>query len=390
MANLLGDLTKTLGGLGSVGGDLANLLNFSGLGDRSGYVQTPKLATSVYGLDLPALNQNIPFLKFEFFAHIYPNGDAAEYFASIFKESHWSGGFPLIKSVVIPSVDIDTKTLNEYNRNRISQTKLKFKPVKLVIHDAVNGITLNMWKAYYEYYFSDGNKKTDQVSDQVLNPSENFPTNKFGYNLAQVGNTKYLFDKIDIYQIHAKKVIQTTLYNPRISSFTHDTLDYSSNETVAITLEFDYEWIEYHTCASIEDDPNLLAFLGKSRPLEMNFNWKTPVAACKPPPEATSSGMLSGVVSSESSLDNVVGGFKTAAGMAQSALGVVRDVKKTAQVIVGKAASAASVWNQVQMDITGKDEPIIPAPKIRDVSAYVNQIPTGYSDIRRFSRNVLK
>jgi hypothetical protein len=180
------------------------------------------------------------------------------------------------------------------------------------------------------------------------------------------------------------------LYNPRISSFTHDTLDYSSNETVAITLEFDYEWIEYHTCASIEDDPNLLAFLGKARPLEMNFNWKTPPQSCKPQPEATSSGMLASVAGEEGMLDSIVGGFKTAAGMAQSAIGVVRDVKKTAQVIVGKAASAASVWNQVQMDITGKDEPIIPAPNVRDISAYVNQIPTGYSDVRRFSRNVLK
>jgi hypothetical protein len=403
MANLLGDLTTagqslqrsitaTVGGLGSLGGDLANLLDFGGAGDRAGYMQTPKLATTIYGLDHPALNHQIPFLKFEFFANITPNGAASQYFTSVFGDAPWSGAYPLIKSVSIPSVDVETKVLNEYNRPRVSQTKLNYKPVKLVIHDAVDGITLNMWKAYYEYYFHNGDKKPDKIKSQSLNPTK-FTSGQFGYNLAQVGNLKYLFDKIDIFQVHAKKVIQTTIYNPRISNFSHDTLSYDSSETVEISLEFEYEWIEYHTCANIDDDLALQTFLSKSRPLDMNFGWQTPLSKpCNPPAVATASEGLSSMVPGGEGglLDGIVGGFKTAAGMAQSAIGVVKDVKKTAQVIVGKAASAASVWNQVQMDVLGVDTPIIPAPSVRDISAVVNSVPTGYSDLRRFSRNVIK
>lgn len=397
MANLLGDITNagqaiqksitdTVGGLGTLGGQLNNLLDFGGAGDQAGYVQSPKLATTVFGLDHPALNQNIPFLKFEFFATITANGDARPYLEDVFGDSGWSGGYPVIKSVSLPQVDIDTKILNEYNRPRISQTKLKNKPVKLIIHDTVNGTTMKLWKAYYEFYFADGIKdQADRM--QVTNPIL-FPNGKFGYNLGQVSNLKYLFEKIDIFQVHAKKVIQTTLYNPRISNFNHDTLAYDAEGSVEITLEFDYEWVEYHTCANIDDNFELQAFLAKSLPLEMNFNWQTPLPKpCGPPPSENASTLLADAVpgGETSMLEDIVGGFKTAAGVAQSAISTVRDIKKTAQVIVGKVASAASVWNEVQMDVLGVDTPIIPAPNVRQISAVINQIPTNYSDLRQFS-----
>ena len=198
---------------------------------------------------------------------------------------------------------IDTATLNQYNRKRITQSKVAFEPVKVVFHDVADGKTLKFWDMYYRYYFADGNepgkndpkqaqKKSGGMSVEQLvknliptvnpaianlpssikslfggqaTPGANSPTNtdgdksaiqnivtdtldnhNFGFNLPTVQNIRNLIQTIDIYQVHGGRFNQVTLVNPRISAFTHDTLNYAAGDkTLELTFTFEYEYAYY-------------------------------------------------------------------------------------------------------------------------------------------------
>jgi len=185
----------------------------------------------------------------------------------------------------MPSVDIDTDILNQYNRKRVSQTRLQFKPMTLTFHDVADGKTLRFWEMYYEFYFKDGLDKlqADYSSrgDNKIKQAEFFdgvygnkygkdPFENFGYNLTnqvndrrkfsgsrktpeleaitsdKVDKLKYLIDSIDIVQHRGHAAKKTTIVHPRIESFNHDTLMYSGvSDLVEMSMTFVYEDVIY-------------------------------------------------------------------------------------------------------------------------------------------------
>jgi hypothetical protein len=55
--------------------------------------------------------------------------------------------------------------MNQYNRKRIVQTKIKYDPIDISFHDDngsgvgtanLGGTVRALWKAYYNYYYFDG------------------------------------------------------------------------------------------------------------------------------------------------------------------------------------------------------------------------------------------
>ena len=201
----------------------------------------------------------------------------------------------------MPSFDIQSTSLNQYNRKRISQTKIVNKPVKIVFHDVADGKTLKFWDMYYRYYFSDGNEPDKNIAKASAPPSpvsvSQFLTNitpsinpnilsmlpssissvlggtpttsmgantngaksttdgiisntlnshLFGYNLDSVQNIRNLIRSVDIFQVHGGKFNKVTLVNPRIATFSQDALDYSvGDKTMALTFVLDYEYAYY-------------------------------------------------------------------------------------------------------------------------------------------------
>ena len=202
----------------------------------------------------------------------------------------------------MPSMKIQTEVLNQYNRKRISQTRVGFEPIKMVFHDVADGKTLKFWEMYYRYYFMDGTepgandpKKTElggrpysiemlrnltpSLNPSIANlpssvksiiqgrstPGSDLSTNtsgsksliqniikdtldnhNFGFNLPTVGNIRNLIQSIDIFQVHGGRFNQVTLVNPRISAFTHDVLNYATNDkTLELTFTFEYEYAYY-------------------------------------------------------------------------------------------------------------------------------------------------
>lgn len=282
------------------------------------YEKSSRHATYNFNQDSQALYRNQPRFPFEYYININLNnvGTARNYLSQFFNNPSWQQVMPLVKTVEMPSMKIDTDILNQYNRKRISQTRVNFEPIKMVFHDVADGKTLKFWDMYYRYYFDDGNEPgrnqnkqnqsknkkysfeqfvkniTPQVNRDILNlpssvknlfsggpnRSNELPTNTlgvkasmqnivaeslnnhhFGFNLPQVQNVRNLIQSIDIFQVHGGRFNQVTLVNPRISSFSHDKLDYAvNNQTLELTFTFDYEYA-YYTIQNLKlggNEPN--------------------------------------------------------------------------------------------------------------------------------------
>lgn len=276
-----------------------------GQAQKNLFLRSPRHATYNFNQNATSLYINQPRLPFEYYIDIKLNnvGTASSYISSFFNSAEWALITPLVKTIDMPAFKIETTALNQYNRKRLSQTKITFDPIKVVFHDVVDGKTLRFWEMYYRYYFGDGSEpgindpkqlqqnnqpySTEQIlpgtpTSYVPNvqntpasarntylsntpTGENSPTNtngdksainniiadtldnhNFGFNLPTVLDIRYLIQKIDIYQVHGGKFNQVTLVNPRISTFTHDTLSYAEgSKTLEVTMTFEYEYAYY-------------------------------------------------------------------------------------------------------------------------------------------------
>ncbi len=274
------------------------------------YQKNSRHATFNFNQDALSLYRNHPRFPFEFYIDIGLNnvGTAGTYFTQFFNNPAWSQVQPLVKSIDMPAFKIQTDPLNQYNRKRLSQTRIDFEPVRVVFHDVADGKTLKFWEMYYRYYFQDGNepgrntpklaisktgatsateflkKITPSFNPNLANlpssiknvisgikPKDNPFTNNngqkaklqnivqdtldnhaFGFNLPEVQSERNLIESINIFQVHGGRFNQVTLVNPRISSFTHDTLNYStSDKTLELTFTFEYEYA-YYTIQNLE------------------------------------------------------------------------------------------------------------------------------------------
>jgi len=279
---------------------------FTGLSGAGFYYEkSSHNATYNFNQESNAMYRNMPRVPFEYYINLRLNnvGTAATYIKNYFNTASYAQIAPLVKTVEMPSFKIETTPLNQYNRKRLSQTKVTFEPVKVVFHDVADGKTLKFWEMYYRYYFGDGTEpgmnspKQDQSKNNTyslesflnnvtpsINPNlanlpssvkslfqSNAPTNansptntvgskqntdniisnvlnshQFGFNLDQVGSIRNLIQTLEIYQVHAGRFNQVTLVNPRVAAFTHDVLNYAEGgKTLELTFTFEYEYAYY-------------------------------------------------------------------------------------------------------------------------------------------------
>ena len=264
------------------------------------YQKNSRHATHTFGLDNTVLYNSYPRLPFEYYIRINLNnvGTAQSYISSFYTTPMWEQVHPLVKTVDLPTIKIETNAKNQYNRKRISQSGIKFDPVKFVFHDVADGKTLKFWEMYYRYYFADGNEPGMNIAREVNGMAtmemqrnisagtigdstnsvpggmpgtltarnlgrsntntagnkrelQNIVSNTldnhlFGYNLAKVANIRNLIASIDIFQVHGGRFNQITLVNPRVAAFNHDTLNYAeSSKTMEVSFVFEYEYAFY-------------------------------------------------------------------------------------------------------------------------------------------------
>ena len=341
-------------------------------------LRTSDLARRTFGVDKDLYNKSTPLLGFQYFVRVNYNGALKEFVEAYFKEQ---GGFEsnntLVKSVTMPSIGVESEIFNEYNRKRISQTKLKFDPIDMVFHDVSNGNTLKLWQMYYQYYFADGrySTKSQAVKDAPVNPVD-FEHRNYGYDIGtedgRVNDVRYLYKSIEIFQVSAGSFNKVTLYNPRIVDFKHDTLDYSKNDLVEVSYTIDYEWAEYefksrnstNTPQEISEEADIESYFANSNVFEYQSFDPAPS-----PNEPYPDGLLGDIAEI---VDTVQTGIET-----------VEAAKGFARNIAGKVQSVSALGNQIQKEVLGVDEPPFPLPSVRGFTSRIDDIPTNYPDVRR-------
>ena len=205
--------------------------------------------------------ENAPKLKFLF--HTYFEFNSAAYATAP------NFGI-LVKEVKLPSFTMQTEALNQYNRKRIVQTKIRYDPIEITFHDDNGNNTTSMWEAYYTYYYNDGTKPgqvlrgnrgnnrffQDSDGSIVDYNSNNIYTESsgddHGWGLSggatnSDGTKIPFFKNITVFGLNQHNFIAYTLINPMITNFSHD--QYSYNEGSGIMqnrMTIDYETVVYN------------------------------------------------------------------------------------------------------------------------------------------------
>jgi len=209
----------------------------------------------------PNAYENAP--KFKFLFHVYfqlnPTGLPSDFNLT-------SYGL-LVKTVKLPSFTFDTSTLNQYNRKRIIQTKIKYDPINFAFHDDNGNSIRKMWKGYYNYYYADGTKPQivfngARGNGAAIGTADATYNNRTQYQPSITGNESWgyqgstsnptgqkipFFKNITVFGFNQHNFVAYTLINPIITSFSHDTYDYAQgNGTMEHQMTVDYETVVYN------------------------------------------------------------------------------------------------------------------------------------------------
>jgi hypothetical protein len=212
---------------------------------------------------------NAPKYKFSFHTYFTINTDAYP------NATDQNVGI-LVKDIKLPGFGFNTQVLNQYNRKRIVQTKIRYEPVQITFHDDNNNTINNLWYSYYTYYYKDATKPSvkfngSRVQGRVLDPNSNTTQSTAAdydirniYSDVATGNDDWgyigetskpagpnggkapFFKDIRIFGFNQHNFIAYVLINPIITQFSHDTYNYEETGGVMKnTMTIDYETVVY-------------------------------------------------------------------------------------------------------------------------------------------------
>jgi hypothetical protein len=148
----------------------------------------------------------------------------------------------LAKSVDLPSYRASVDTKNQYNRKKHIQTRIDYNEIAMRFYDDNTGLTRALFEEYYKYYFMDGRK----LNSSDINPRDKYSNSLKRYGLDTRSKTPF-FDFIKIYQLSRQEWFSYTLVNPLITSWNHDSLDYSDGAGIMENnLSVAYEAVLYN------------------------------------------------------------------------------------------------------------------------------------------------
>ena len=226
----------------------------------------------------------LPRNKFLFYVYFNVNLNIPA-LANLFSGGKLSQLGILVKTAQLPSYEIDVQTMNQYNRKRLVQTKINYNPAQIVFNDDNSDLIRNMWYQYYQYYYSDptyqyGNTPAQSgVLGQLATPlpviggnynvsdvyAPNRPVEHWGLSgqgytnptltslassllTGPASGQQPFFNDITIYGMSQKTYAQYTMINPLITSWAHDTYDYSQGSQVMThTMSIRYETVKYYS-----------------------------------------------------------------------------------------------------------------------------------------------
>lgn len=203
----------------------------------------------------PNFYQNAPKYKFLFHTYFGINQDI------------YNAGFNnrqnlglLVKEIKLPSYTFDTAQLNQYNRKRVIQTKIKYDPVNITFHDDNANQATQLWEAYYRYNYSDMDRAENTALGVSVAPTGGlggtrniYQPNITGENWGFTGDAynsrnvkRPFFNSIIVYGMNRHNFVMYKLINPIITQFSHDTYNYDQgNGIMQNQMTIDYETVVY-------------------------------------------------------------------------------------------------------------------------------------------------
>jgi hypothetical protein len=162
----------------------------------------------------------------------------------------------LVKSVDLPKFSIQSKTLNEYNRPNVVQTKISYNDINITFHDDQANVVRGLWYDYLTYYYRDldigysstsGAVNPAHYSPSLYNDSQRGLLNRFGYSPRSYDaqNEQQYIKAIRIYSLHQKRFSEYTLVNPTIAGFQHGTHNTGSGTGMECSMSIVYETVLY-------------------------------------------------------------------------------------------------------------------------------------------------
>ena len=253
--------------MGSFGQDFAK--GFFGTEGTRDYTHASKVfRTNAYELK--------PRFKFLFYVSFTINTGQIPALNGIFATDDVTNLSYVVKTASLPTYTIDTATMNQYNRKRLVQTKIKYNPVTITFHDDGGDNVRNMWYNYYAYYYKDASQKygndanTNGSAGESQNKqdgfggwdrdiySDNRQVNDWGFigesynDGTSSANTSAgkpsFFKDIRIAGFDKNhKYAEYVLINPIISDWQHDTYDYAQgNGIMENKMTIEYETVKYY------------------------------------------------------------------------------------------------------------------------------------------------
>jgi hypothetical protein len=227
----------------------------------------------------------VPRVKFLFHVYFNLNTDpqtGIPALRNVFSEDQTTIGL-LVKTIQLPQFNIATEVLNQYNRKRVIQKKVEYNPVQVEMHDDGGDLIRTLWYNYFSYYYKDPNQPYNNVSStngaagvdssQAAGFSynnrdiyvNNRTVNDWGYigesfndgTNAENGKPAFFRD-ITIYGFDQHKWVSYVLVNPLISTWNHDTYDYSQDGGIMQnTMTIQYETVKYYSGAIGAERPDV-------------------------------------------------------------------------------------------------------------------------------------
>ena len=242
------------------------------------YVRDYKHASNVFRSNS---YENAPRLKFLYHVYFTINVSQIPALARIYNNNASATIGLLVKSIQLPGFDIETETLNQYNRKRIVQKKVTYRPVAVELHDDSGDKIRQLWYNYFSYYYKDPTHPYDNVStsgsgqaqltDAGYNSRDIYSANRATSNWGFVGESVSdstgpgtntggkppFFRDIKIYGFDKQTFAEYVLINPVIKNWEHDTYDYSDDGgTMANRLSIEFETVKYYSGRISESRPD--------------------------------------------------------------------------------------------------------------------------------------
>lgn len=224
---------------------------------------------------------NSPRLKFLFHVYFNLNTQEIPQLRNVLGEDQSTIGL-LVKTIDLPSYNIDVETLNQYNRKRLVQKKIEYQPITATFHDDGGDLIRSLWYNYYSYYYKDPSQpyRGTTSTNGTLGPFST-ASNSFDYNSRDIydgqrtkndwgyigeaysdgtnssGGKPAFFKDISIYGFNQHKFVEYVLINPLITDWDHDTYDYSQDGgPMENAVKISYETVKYYEGAIGGDRPS--------------------------------------------------------------------------------------------------------------------------------------